>query len=1196
MSVSAKMVYLKPSDNWKEAGAIFYVWYWTGSGSGTAGKLNYVGLGGLYGYDIGNHTSFKFTRNKSTSNSPWTDNWGETGDLSYNANKPCYNVVKWNESGSGLTAAPSAYIAGATELTGHSWSANATENKMTLTSGKWTLTKTITSIDNGDYEYKVTDGSWGWSLGKDGKNAKISIPATGKYEVTFTYNPSNETVSATATPIYSVTVNAGEGGSATGTGECKNGASINIKATASENYEFVNWTKTSGTGTFAKDDEASTTFTPTSNATIQANFRSTLTYSLTVQGGTGIESVTGDNNNVTLGESYAITATLTDGYKFGGWTADIAANADIANASAASTSVVVKNGSVVLTASAKEYLSTLTTANAYSEGDAGLAIPTATVSEIGVVTTADVKATSACVGYVFANWTLTNCERIDGGAANATSITVKSKGDGAAASVVANYTKVPTATVYFVNNKSWSTIKVYAWGGSVGENASWSGLDITANKETEKLGEFDVYSYTVNQGAHANLIFNDGSGDDSKKTSDYVWADGKYYYMGANKDYAGSTKEEITTLLLPDPLATEVYLAGEMTNWGDGKIEFKKATADANTASVTVNLTAKTYKFKLIIGEGNWRGNTGTMKRGGESVHEGGWSFEEEGGDDKNCQIVADIAGDYTFTWNLTDKKLTVAYPPLPKHQVTATVDPAETGTVTGIGEYEQGSTATLVAAPAANYAFKNWTEGGEEVSTEATYSFKVTKAVELVANFVPEVTHEVTVSYICNSNPIPGHAATTLAVGVTTPSTITAPAITHYTFDGWTLGTGIQTEDDATDNPIHITTKAEGGYTLTANYTKIELTYTVTVPAGTEKCYIAGEMTSWSFQEMTPTANANEFTITIDGATTDHKYKYACGDGWAYVEKKADGSELDADRTYNANDVVAKWAEPAKCYLMGIGGDWTTGIEMEEDGDQFKLLCQPIAEGEQFKFKYGDTWTTDVENYDANGVAWVESYPGSGQYNITLPAGNYDFYYKKNENKVWIGVCTPATPTPDYTRTVIAGNYGTICLPFGGTVEGAELFECVGSEPGKVYLGSVTTLVAGVPYIFQATATELAVYSDGTTTTEAGNKNGLHGTFDDETPVALGNYILKDNELCPSDGTAKVNANRAYLVMSEVRGGAPQQMPGRRYIGMSVQGENEATGLDNIATSENAVKVINNGQLIIIRGGEKFNAQGQKL
>ena len=189
------------------------------------------------------------------------------------------------------------------------------------------------------------------------------------------------------------------------------------------------------------------------------------------------------------------------------------------------------------------------------------------------------------------------------------------------------------------------------------------------------------------------------------------------------------------------------------------------------------------------------------------------------------------------------------------------------------------------------------------------------------------------------------------------------------------------------------------------------------------------------------------------------------------------------------------------------------------------------------------------------------------------------------------------ATGDPVYTRTVTRGNYGTICLPFGGEITGAVLYECVGSEPGKVYLGSVTTLVAGVPYIFQATATELAVYSDGTTTTEAGNKNGLYGTFDNETVVAAGDYILLNNELRPSNGEAKVNANRAYLVMSEVPGGAPQQMPGRRYIGMSVQGENETTGFDNIQLpNANSQKLIINGQLIIIRNGEKFNAQGQKL
>lgn len=929
-----------------------------------------------------------------------------------------------------------------------------------------------------------------------------------------------------------------------------------------------------------------------------------------------------------------------------------------------------------------------------------------TASGVGVSTASEITA-PVIAGYNFSNWTLGSGVQSADANANPISITTKASGD---YTLTANYTEIPKATIYFVNNADWSKVQAYAWDGSKGANPGWPGADITANKLAEKIGEYDVYSYTVEQGSYGKVIFNNGS----VQTADYVWTDGNYYWYDSNikkeDNFAGGTKaqaeekfsvpveydyvylintndwakahiytwtpevagwpgaqmtKEATQIagkdvysykvvkgttfgglnfncggdecktgnltwqagkyyapskdtwyadaaaaeagLAPDPLATGVYLAGDMTNkdnWDVNKKEFKKETAEATTASVTVTLAAQTYKFKLVVG-GAWKGNTGTMQRGGDAVHEGGWSFDKDGYDD-NCQIVADIAGDYTFTWNLTDKKLTVAYPPLPKHQVTATVNPAETGEVTGTGEYEQGSEATLVATPAAGYAFKNWTVGGTEKSTEATYTFTVNEPISLVANFIPEVTHEVTVSYLCNSNPIPGHDAHTLAVGITTPSTITAPAITNYKFDSWTVGTGVQAVD-ATANPIQITTLAEGEYTLTANYTKIELTYTVTVPTGTEKCYIAGEMTSWSFQEMTPTANANEFTITIDGATTAHKYKYACGDGWAYVEKKADGSELDADRTYNANDVVAKWAEPAKCYLMGIGGDWTTGIEMEEDGDQFKLLCQPIAESEQFKFKYGDTWTTDVENYDANGVAWVESYPGSGQYNITLPAGNYDFYYKKNENKVWIGVCTPATPET-YTRTVTPGNYGTICLPYASSsYTGAEFYEVSwlqksGETPVNLYLDQLADgnqLVAGKPYIFRATSSELTVtYTGEAVAAPVPGANGLTGSFDaiPAEGVLTGNYVIAQNKFWTATAEASAPANRAYINAAIVPTTEPAKVPGRRRVSLGAAGENAETGVDNIITTDAPVKVIENGQLIIIRNGEKHNVQGQKL
>ena len=183
------------------------------------------------------------------------------------------------------------------------------------------------------------------------------------------------------------------------------------------------------------------------------------------------------------------------------------------------------------------------------------------------------------------------------------------------------------------------------------------------------------------------------------------------------------------------------------------------------------------------------------------------------------------------------------------------------------------------------------------------------------------------------------------------------------------------------------------------------------------------------------------------------------------------------------------------------------------------------------------------------------------------------------------------------YHRTTTPNKFGTICLPFGSSnYTGAQFFECVGKEEGKVYIASVNTLVAGTPYIFLASATEVAVYGDGTTAATAGDSNGLHGTFIDATEVAVGNYILLNNEFCQAEAICYVNANRAYLVMSEVPGEFTR-MPGRRYIGMSTKGENAATSLDNITNGENTtIKVIENGQLIIIRNGEKFNAQGQRL
>ena len=174
--------------------------------------------------------------------------------------------------------------------------------------------------------------------------------------------------------------------------------------------------------------------------------------------------------------------------------------------------------------------------------------------------------------------------------------------------------------------------------------------------------------------------------------------------------------------------------------------------------------------------------------------------------------------------------------------------------------------------------------------------------------------------------------------------------------------------------------------------------------------------------------------------------------------------------------------------------------------------------------------------------------------------------------------------------------------MPYASaSTTGAYFYEVAGKEEGKVYLASVDALEAGVPYIFEKTASTITVYYTGEAVSAPQNDdaNGLVGTFE-EIEVPNGDYILyndafRTNE--PGGTLNKIRANRAYLDMDAVTGSKPTPMPGRRYIGMDVEGENETTGFENIQLpNANSQKLIINGQLIIIRDGEMYNAQGVRL
>ena len=194
----------------------------------------------------------------------------------------------------------------------------------------------------------------------------------------------------------------------------------------------------------------------------------------------------------------------------------------------------------------------------------------------------------------------------------------------------------------------------------------------------------------------------------------------------------------------------------------------------------------------------------------------------------------------------------------------------------------------------------------------------------------------------------------------------------------------------------------------------------------------------------------------------------------------------------------------------------------------------------------------------------------------------------------------------PVYTRNgQTSGAYGTVCYRENIVwVDGATLYEVAGKEGNKVIFDEVTTPEAGMPYIFIAEKETInficgTEYEEGT----AGKHNSLQGTFTKIEPavdnILVDNYMLVNNIIKKCGINCGLYANRAYFVATELEGlDAPQsQMPGRRRISLNVTSENTTTGLDNITNGENTtIKVFENGQLIIIRNGEKFNVQGQKL
>ncbi|MBR6490998.1 MAG: hypothetical protein IKT02_01550, partial [Bacteroidales bacterium] len=282
-----------------------------------------------------------------------------------------------------------------------------------------------------------------------------------------------------------------------------------------------------------------------------------------------------------------------------------------------------------------------------------------------------------------------------------------------------------------------------------------------------------------------------------------------------------------------------------------------------------------------------------------------------------------------------------------PAFNVTVAANPAQGGTVTGAGTYEEGSSVTIAASANVGYTFANWTEEGAVVSTAATYTFTIAEDHDFVANFTLN-TYDVTVV----SNPADGGIVTGAGNynhGATV--TINATANAGYTFANWT--------EDGTV----VSTVATYTFTITedhdfiANFDEEIINYyTVTLTANpTDGGMLIGAGT---FEEGTPVtiaANANiGYTFanwTEEGTviSTNNPYSFVITENHDFIANftintydvtvaanPVEGGSVTGEGTYNYGTEVTIDASANDGYTFAF---WTEGVAIVSGNASYTFI-----------------------------------------------------------------------------------------------------------------------------------------------------------------------------------------------------------------------------------------------------------------
>jgi len=444
---------------------------------------------------------------------------------------------------------------------------------------------------------------------------------------------------------------------------------------------------------------------------------------------TGIKSTTPLN----------IYAQANTGYTFNTWTKTSGSGTITTNA-ASGVFTPVADADAALTASFTETMSTLSTSCHYDAGNPSYSAPSVSGSAttVGYATTRSITAASASTGYTFVGWTLTNCTRTDGGGATANPITIRSNGDGAAATVVANYEEVLEQDTWILKGGSafggtaWTTEHALTKKtGHSTESVAYHTFEIAStntgdynanfNFKLVKKGASDTWFGIATDSHASEWWYNRTSGEQTMSTGG-----GDHDNVQLRADVAGPYEVKIDYSNASSPKVTITFPTSYTLTYDIG-------TVKGNDGSISTSPTTASGSKVLS-------GNTVTLTApdAADGYTWKGWYSNAAG---TSAQLEADQ--EYEVTMN-ADKELYACYTEN-SYSTTVAVSPAGSGTTTptaGTQYIKQVTGNSITATRGTDYVFDDWSVsgGGLTMSSSATTNPNTFKATSssgtITANF----------------------------------------------------------------------------------------------------------------------------------------------------------------------------------------------------------------------------------------------------------------------------------------------------------------------------------------------------------------------------------------------------------------------------------------------------------------------------